>query len=129
MLFGIAVEAVEFGISFADILLLPSLVDTVRTAFDQALINAGQTPPPNYIESNSATLTTTLLLHSDMIGVASHRPAFRYGRMKLLSIIPLRLSVFGSTTLYWREDAKSRLAVKTALDGIRQVVREFPSEG
>jgi DNA-binding transcriptional LysR family regulator len=38
----------------------------VRTAFDKALITAGQTPPPNYVESNSATLTTTLLIHSDM---------------------------------------------------------------
>lgn len=100
----------------------------VRTAFDKALANAGQIPPPNYVESNSATLTTTLLVHSDMIGVASQRPALRYSRMKMLSIIPLQLSVFGSVTLYWREDAESRLAVKTALEGIRQVVREFPSD-
>jgi len=100
----------------------------VRTAFDKALSQAGQTPPANYVESNAATLTTTLLLHSDMIGVTSQRPALRYKRMNMLSIIPLQLSVFGSVTLYWREDAESRLAVQTALAGIRQVVREFPYE-
>lgn len=97
----------------------------VRTAFDKALIHAGQTPPTNFVESNSATLTTTLLLHSDMIGVASLRPALRYRRMNLLAVIPLPLSEFGSITLYWREDAVSRLAVATALNGIREVVREF----
>lgn len=97
----------------------------VRTAFDKALITAGQTPPTNFVESNSATLTTTLLLHSDMIGVASLRPALRYRRMNLLAVIPLQLSEFGSITLYWREDAVARLAVATALNGIREVVREF----
>lgn len=99
----------------------------VRTAFDKALITAGQTPPTNFVESNSATLTTTLLLHSDMIGVASLRPALRYRRMNLLAVIPLQLSEFGSITLYWREDAVARLAVATALNGIREVVRDFSS--
>ena len=119
-------------ITWADVLHYPWALwakgTPVRTAFDKALTNAGQTPPPNYVESNSATLTTTLLVHSDMIGVASQRPALRYSRMKMLSIIPLQLSVSGSVTLYWREDSESRLAVKTALDGIHQVVREFPSD-
>ena len=98
----------------------------VRTAFDKALINAGQLPPPNYVESNSATLTTTLLLHSDMIGVTSQRPALRYMKMKFLAVIPLPLSVSGAITLYWRKDAESRLAVATALQGIREVVNEPP---
>jgi len=42
-----------------------------------------------------------------------------------LEVIPLQLSEFGSITLYWREDAVSRLAVATALNGIREVVGEF----
>lgn len=100
----------------------------VRTAFDKALVSAGQKPPPNFVESNSATLTTTLLLHSDMIGVASQRPAVRYRRMNLLTVIPLELSEYGSVTLYWREDAAIRLAVRTALDGIHQVVNAFSTE-
>jgi hypothetical protein len=60
--------------------------------------------------------------------VASQRPALRFRRMNLLAVIPLPLSVFGSMTLYWREDAVSRQAVTTALEGIREVVREFPTE-
>ncbi|MBO9512739.1 MAG: LysR family transcriptional regulator [Variovorax sp.] len=97
----------------------------VRRAFDKALRDAGHTLPPNHIESNSATLTTTLLLHSDMIGVTSQRPALRYSRLKLLSMIPLNLGVSGSITLYWREDALDREAVRVAVESVRQVVREF----
>lgn len=119
------------SVSWEDVLQFPWALwakgTPVRTAFDKALFNARQAPPPNYVESNSATLTTTLLIHSDMIGVASQRPALRYSRMKMLSIIPLELAEFGSVTLYWREDAERRLAVKTALAGIRQVVLEFPN--
>ncbi|MCW5656006.1 LysR family transcriptional regulator [Hydrogenophaga sp.] len=100
----------------------------VRTAFDKALVLAGQAPPRAYVESNAATLTTTLLLNSDMIGVTSRRPAGRYRRMNLLSVIPLDLAVEGSITLYWREDAAYRLAVATALEGIREVVRAFADE-
>lgn len=97
----------------------------VRRAFDKALRDAGHTVPPNHIESNSATLTTTLLLHSDMIGVTSQRPALRFSRLKLLSILPLNLGVSGSITLYWRNDALDREAVRVAVDAIRQVVRDF----
>jgi DNA-binding transcriptional LysR family regulator len=96
----------------------------VRKAFDKALMEVGHSPP-NHVESNSATLTTTLLLHSDMIGVTSQRPALRYSRLKLLSLIPLNLGVLGSISLYWREDALEREAVRTAVDAIRQVVRDF----
>lgn len=99
----------------------------VRRAFDKALMEVGHTPPPNHVESNSATLTTTLLLHSDMIGVTSQRPALRYSRLKLLSPIALNLGVLGSVSLYWREDAMERQAVRTAVQAIRQVVREFGS--
>ena len=97
----------------------------VRKAFDQALSHLGHKLPPNYVESNSATLTTTLLLHSDMIGVTSQRPALRYSRLQLLGLIPLNLDVHGSISLYWRADAMDRIAVKTALDCIREVVYEF----
>jgi len=96
----------------------------VRTALDRALADAEQTYPPTYVESNSATLTTTLLIHSDMIGVASRRPALRYSRMKILAIVPLRLAASGSVSLYWRTDAMERPAVHAAVEGIRQVVRE-----
>jgi DNA-binding transcriptional LysR family regulator len=97
----------------------------VRKAFDKALMEVGHAVQPNHIESNSATLTTTLLLHSDMIGVTSQRPALRYSRLKLLDLIPLNLGVSGSITLYWREDALSREAVRVAVEAIREVVREF----
>jgi len=96
----------------------------VRKALDKALMEVGRAPPPNHVESNSATLTTTLLLHSDMIGVTSQRPALRFSRLKLLSLIPLNLGVLGSMSLYWREDALERPAVRTAVNAIRQVVRE-----
>lgn len=97
----------------------------VRRAFDRALSQGGHRLPPNYVESNSATLTTTLLLHSDMIGVTSQRPALRYSRLKLLRLLPLNLGVFGSISLYWRSDAVDRIAVRTAIDCIREVVYEF----
>ncbi len=115
--------------TWADVLAYPWALwakgTPVRTAFDKALSNAGQTPPPRYIESNSATLTTTLLIHSDMVGVASQRPALRYSRMNILSIVPIELSVFGSVTMYWRQDVMDRQAVQTSLMAVRQVVKEF----
>ncbi|MFT3719204.1 LysR family transcriptional regulator [Pseudorhodoferax sp.] len=99
----------------------------VRTAFDRALVKAGQVPPAHYVESNAATLTTTLLLNSDMIGVTSRRPALRYRRLNLLAVIPVPLQVSVSITLYWRKDAEDRRAVRTALDAIREVVQESPA--
>lgn len=63
-------------------------------------------------------------MHSNMVSMTSRRPVFQYGLMKRLSIILLRLSVIESTTLHWLENAKNHLAVKTALGGIRQVVRD-----
>ena len=97
----------------------------VRRAFDQALALQGQQLPAYYVESNSATLTTTLLLHSNMIGVTSQRPALRYSRLKLLRLLPMNLGVFGSISIYWRTDALDRMAVKTAIECIREVVYEF----
>lgn len=101
----------------------------VRRAFDMALAQGGHHLPAYYVESNSATLTTTLLLHSDMIGVTSQRPALRYSRLKLLRLLPLNLGVFGSISLYWRTDAIDRIAVKTAVECIREVVYEFQDSG
>lgn len=116
-------------ITWADVLRYPWALwakgTPVRRAFDKVLMEVGLAPPPNHIESNSATLTTTLLLHSDMIGVTSQRPALRYSRLKLLSLIPLNLGVSGSINLYWREDALEREAVRAAVQAIRGVVREF----
>lgn len=96
----------------------------VRKAFDRALAEVGRKPPVNHVESNSATLNTSLLLHSDMIGVTSRRPAIRWGRLNLLSVIPLRLGVLGSISMYWREDSLNRVAVRAALESIREAGRD-----
>lgn len=115
--------------TWADVLSYPWALwakgNPVRTALDRALADAEQTYPSTYVESNSATLTTTLLIHSDMIGVASRRPALRYSRMKILAIVPLRLAASGSVSLYWRTDAMNRRAVQAAVEAVREVVREF----
>ncbi|TFE36497.1 LysR family transcriptional regulator [Paraburkholderia dipogonis] len=94
----------------------------VRTAFDLAIAESGKNLPGNFVESNSATLNTSLLTGSNLIGVASHRPALRLNRMQILGIIDFPLSVVGSVTMYWREDAVARSAVRAALDGLRQAV-------
>jgi DNA-binding transcriptional LysR family regulator len=94
----------------------------VRTAFDLAIAESGKNLPGNFIESNSATLNTSLLTGSDLMGVASHRPALRLNRMKILGIVNYTFSVVGSVTMYWREDAVARGAVRVALDGLRQAV-------
>lgn len=100
----------------------------VRTAFDTALTLAGQKHPAHYVESGSASLTTTLLVQSDMIGVAAQRPALRLTGMKVLAIVPLVLQGNGSITLYWRTDSLDREAVRAAMDGIHQVVDEFEDQ-
>lgn len=94
----------------------------VRTAFDLALAEAGKNLPGNFVESNSATLNTALLTGSNLMGVASHRPALRLNRMKILGIVNFPLSVVGSVTMYWRDDTVGRSAVRAALDGLRQAV-------
>lgn len=96
----------------------------VRRAFDKALADIGRSPPAHHVESNSATLNTTLLLHSDMIGVTSRRPAFRWERLNLLAIIPLNLGVLGAISMYWREDSVNRITVQAALESIREVGRD-----
>lgn len=119
----------QSDVSWSDVLSYPwalwSPGTPVRTAFDTALAAAGQNYPATFVESNSASLTTTLLVLSDMIGVASRRPALRWARMQVLGIIPLRLSATGSVTMYWREEELERLAVRVALDGIREAARDY----
>jgi DNA-binding transcriptional LysR family regulator len=100
----------------------------VRRAFDRALADLGRKPPAYHVESNSATLNTTLLLHSDMIGVTSRRPAYRWERLNLLSIIPLSMGVLGAIVMYWREDSVNRVAVQAALESLREVGREGLAE-
>lgn len=100
----------------------------VRNAFDASIAAAGYVLPKTYVESNSATLTTTLLTSSDMIGIASHRPAMRYNKMKILSIVPLEVSGFGAVSVYWRHDAMGRKVVCEMLAEIRHAAREVSKD-
>lgn len=115
------------NITWDDVLAYPCALwakgTPIRKAFDRALAEVGRQPPVHHVESNSATLNTSLLVHSDMIGVTSLRPALRWGRLNLLAVIPLRLGVLGSISMYWREDSLNRVAVKAALESIREAGR------
>ncbi|MDH2237034.1 LysR family transcriptional regulator [Pigmentiphaga sp. GD03639] len=95
----------------------------IRNALDAALAAAGRSLPVDYVESNSATLNMTLLAHSDMVGVASHRAAMRLVTMNAVRIVPLRLSGFGSVEMYWRNDGLRPAGVEAALECLREVVR------
>ncbi|CDM24508.1 LysR substrate-binding domain-containing protein [Castellaniella defragrans] len=96
----------------------------IRKALETALAAAGLSLPPNYIESNSVIANIALLSNSDAIGVASHRSASALADMNLLRILPLKLQVFGSVSMYWRRDEYRPKAVELALDCIRHVLRE-----
>jgi DNA-binding transcriptional LysR family regulator len=91
----------------------------VRAAFETALAAAGQAMPPRCVESNSSLLNITLLNHTDMLGVASHRGALRFERMTALKVLPVQLAGFGTVSMYWRPDSLSRAAVAAALDCLR----------
>ncbi|AZY52507.1 LysR family transcriptional regulator [Bordetella avium] len=93
----------------------------VRNALDNALDEAGQTLPPDVIESNSVTANLTLLNNSDMIGVASHRAALRLTQLNAIRILPIRLSGFGSVAMYWSRDAFMSQAVRLAMACLREV--------
>jgi len=101
----------------------------IRNALDAALVQAGQTVPPNHMESNSVTLNLTLLNNSDMIGVASHRAALRFSQMNAMRVLPLRLSAFGSVAVYWRHDSINRPAVALGLQCLRAIVAEQAGQG
>jgi len=91
----------------------------VRAAFETALAAAGQTMPSRCVESNSSLLNITLLNHTDLLGVASHRGALRFEQMNAVTILPVQLAGFGSVSMYWRPDSLSRTAVSAALDCLR----------
>ncbi len=56
-----------------------------------------------------------------MIGLASHRAALRFSHMGALRVLPVRLSGFGSVSMYWRENTTDRTAVATMLRALREV--------
>ncbi|RYF77240.1 MAG: LysR family transcriptional regulator [Comamonadaceae bacterium] len=93
----------------------------IRNALENALATVGQALPPGSVESNSVTLNLTLLGHSDMIGMASHRAALRFSHMGALRVLPVRLSGFGSVSMYWRENTADRTAVASMLRALREV--------
>lgn len=100
----------------------------VRKALDHALSEAGQSMPPNVVETNSVTANLTLLNNSDMIGIASHRPALRLAQLNVIRILPMRLSGFGAVALYWNRDAFLSQAVHLAMQSLRSVVAEYKSD-
>ncbi|SFD72641.1 LysR family transcriptional regulator [Paracidovorax konjaci] len=93
----------------------------IRNALEGALSAAGHALPPGSVESNSVTLNLTLLGHSDMVGMASHRAALRFSHMGALRVLPVRLSGFGSVSMYWRENTTDRTAVASMLRALREV--------
>ncbi|TKC86755.1 LysR family transcriptional regulator [Trinickia terrae] len=110
-------------VDWEDLLAYPWIVwprgTPVRTAFETALAAAGQTMPSRCVESNSSLLNITLLNHTDLLGIASHRGALRFERMNAVRILPVQLAGFGSVSMYWRPDSLSRTAVSAALDCLR----------
>lgn len=98
----------------------------VRNALETALAAAAKPMPRHYVESNSSILNITLLNHSDLVGVASHRAALRFERQGVLRVLPMRLAGYGAVAMYWREDSLSRTAVAVALDLLRACAREGP---
>lgn len=95
----------------------------IRTALESALATAGHAMPRDHVESNSVTLNLTMLNHSDMIGMASHRAALRFAQMGAMRVLPVPLSGFGSVSMYWRADAADRTAVARTLDALREVAQ------
>jgi DNA-binding transcriptional LysR family regulator len=96
----------------------------IRNALDAALSAAGRALPPHHIESNSVIANITMLNNSDAIGMASHRATVMLVDMKLMRILPLPLSGFGSVSLYWRNDEIYPKSLQQALDCVRQVVKD-----
>lgn len=91
----------------------------IRDALEAALAGEGRTLPRDHVESNSVTVNVTLLNNSNMIGVASHRTAQRFARLGAMRILPMRLSGFGSVSMYWNVGSAKRTAVAEMLDGLR----------
>lgn len=91
----------------------------VRNALEAALAAAGRTLPTHCVESNSSVLNLTLLNNTDLLGVASHRPALRFQQLNALQILPMELQGFGSVSIYWHPENENRAAVAMALEALR----------
>ncbi|RMX06649.1 LysR family transcriptional regulator [Corticibacter populi] len=94
----------------------------IRNTLENALAAAGQVLPRGHIESNSVTLNLTLINSSDMIGLASHRAAVRFSQLGGMRIVPLKMSGFGTVSMYWRQGSTNRIAVAAMLSALRQAV-------
>jgi DNA-binding transcriptional LysR family regulator len=95
----------------------------IRNAVETALASAGRELPRHCVETNSSLLNLTLLAHSALIGVASHRAARHFASLKLLRILPMTLDSLGEVLMYWRVD-ENRHTVALALDCLRAASRE-----
>jgi DNA-binding transcriptional LysR family regulator len=95
----------------------------VRKALETALAAAGRGLPRHCVESNSSILNVTLLNQTELLGVASHRAAMRFARLNALHVLPMRLTGFGSVSMYWRADSVNRVAVSLALEHLRACAR------
>ncbi|MDQ8016346.1 MAG: LysR family transcriptional regulator [Bordetella sp.] len=91
----------------------------IRNALEAALAEAGHHLPRDHVESNSVAVNLTLLNSSPMIGVASHRTAQRFARLGAMRVLPLRLSGFGSVSMYWNVAGANRAAVAAMLECLR----------
>jgi len=91
----------------------------VRNALETALAAAGRALPAHCVESNSSVLNLTLLNNTDLLGVASHRPALRFQQLNALQILPMELQGFGSVSVYWHPENENRAAVAMALEALR----------
>ncbi|SIT45439.1 LysR family transcriptional regulator [Paraburkholderia ribeironis] len=100
----------------------------VRNAMDAALAEAGRSIPSHFVESNSSMLNITLLNHTDLLGVASHRAALRFERLNTLRILRIELSGAGSVSMYWRADSVERAAVALAVECLRDSARILPGD-
>ncbi|NML31933.1 LysR family transcriptional regulator [Paraburkholderia antibiotica] len=100
----------------------------VRNAMDNALAEAGRTMPAHVVESNSSILNITLLNHTDLLGVASHRAALRFERLNSVRILQIELAGEGAVSMYWREENRDRAAVALAIESLRECARGLPDE-
>jgi len=100
----------------------------IRHALEAAVAAAGHALPADCVESNSLMANLTMLSHSNMISVASHRTARRLEQLGALRVLPIRLAGFGSADMYWRDDAASRAAVAAMLEAVRRSAAGYIDE-
>jgi DNA-binding transcriptional LysR family regulator len=114
--------AARRAVDWDDLLAYPWIIwpqgTPIRNALETALASAGRGLPRHCVETDSSLLNITLLAHSTLIGVASHRAARHFASLKLLRILPMTLDSFGQVSMYWRTD-ENRRAVTLALDCLR----------